>query len=106
MAEPIADIENGIDKLDRVIRTLRDERDKARADASVFKSSLDERELELLQMDEERQKERASLNEQLAQARLAKEDLEKRLAEVAAKVRGLMPLVDEFTGGGSPGDRT
>jgi uncharacterized protein involved in exopolysaccharide biosynthesis len=96
MGSSIIDIESGIAKIETLIKSLREDRDKARAEAAEAKRLLEERELELLQMDEERQDERRGFDEALSEARQASENLETRLAELAARIKNLMPLVAEY----------
>ena len=114
MSSSIIDIESGITKLEALIKSLREDRDKARAEAAEAKRLLDERELELLQVDEERQEERRGFDDMLSEARQASENLEARLAELAARIKNLVPLVAEYDHTDSdaetvlipPGDRT
>jgi len=102
MSDSIMDIESGIDKIEAMIKSLRDERDKAVSDAAAAKRALDDREMELLQSDEELQQTKRRCEEKLAEEKKAREDIEARLAEVASKVKNLLPLVTEY----SPEDRT
>jgi chromosome segregation ATPase len=101
MSDSMTDIESGIDKIEALIKTLRDERDTARAEAAKTKRELDDREMELLQFDEEMAQTKRRYEEQLTEATQAREDMETRLAEVAAKVKNLMPLVAEYSSGDS-----
>jgi chromosome segregation ATPase len=94
--DSILDIESGIDKIEALIKTIRNERDKAKAEADSLKKTLDDHELELLQFDEELQKEKQKYAEKLAEEKKAREEIESRLAEVASKVKNLLPLVSEF----------
>jgi chromosome segregation ATPase len=97
MSDSIMDIESGLDKIEALIRALRDERDKARDEAADLKRALDDREMELLQSDEELQQTKRKCEEQLAEARDAREEMERRLSEVAAKMKNMMPLVAEYS---------
>jgi uncharacterized protein involved in exopolysaccharide biosynthesis len=114
MSSSITDIESGITKIETLIKSLREDRDKARAEAADAKRLLEERELELLQLDEERQEERRGFDDMLSEARQASENLEAKLAELAARIKNLMPLVAEYDHADSnaetvrtpPGDRT
>jgi predicted nucleic acid-binding Zn-ribbon protein len=96
MGSSITDIESGITKIEALIKALREDRDKARAEAADAKRLLDERELELLQMDEERQEERRVSDDRLSEAKQASENLEAKLTELAARIKNLMPLVAEY----------
>jgi chromosome segregation ATPase len=93
MADSIMDIESGIEKIEVLVKNLREDRDKARSEVAALKSALDDRELELLQIDEELQQERRRFEEQLSESVRSKEDLEHRLTEVASKIRNLLPLI-------------
>ncbi|MDR3281049.1 MAG: hypothetical protein LBT23_11095 [Synergistaceae bacterium] len=96
MLESILDIESGIEKIEVLVRTLREDRDKARAEAAELRKALDEREIELLQLDEERERERRGYEDKMAETSRAMEDLESRIHYVADKVRNIMPLVNEY----------
>jgi chromosome segregation ATPase len=97
MSDAITDIESGIDKIEALIKTLRDERDAAKAEAAAMKRDLDDREMELLQTDEEMAETKRGYEEQLAESRQAREDMETRLSDVASKVKNLMALVAEYS---------
>jgi chromosome segregation ATPase len=96
MSSSITDIESGITKLEALIKSLREDRDKARAEAAEAKSALEERELELLQADEERREERRGFEDTLSETRQESEKLEAKLAELAARIKNLMPLIAEY----------
>ena len=97
MSDSILDIESGLDKIEALVKTLREERDTAKEDVLSMKRALDERETEYLQIDEELQKVRRESEEQIAELRGEREDLEKRLAEVALKFKNIMPLVMQYS---------
>ena len=97
MSDSMLDIENGLDKIEALVRTLREERDEAKAEAESTRRALDDREMEFLQIDEELQDVKRRSEEQLAAERREREDLEDRLAEVALKVKNLMPLVMKYS---------
>ncbi|MDR1508764.1 MAG: hypothetical protein LBS53_03930 [Synergistaceae bacterium] len=112
MSSLITDIESGITKIEELIKSLREDSDKARAEAEDAKRALEERELELLQIDEERQEERRAFDDMLSEARQAGENMEARLAELAVRIKNLIPLVAEYDDTDSdaavrtpPGDR-
>ena len=98
MSDSILDIESGIDKIEALVKTLREERDTAKAELEPIKRALDDREMEFLQIDEELQELKRNGDERLAEERKAREDLENRLAEVAVKVKNLLPIVMEYSG--------
>ena len=97
MSDSILDIESGLDKIEALVKTLREERDTAKAEAEAIKRALDERETEYLQIDEELQEVRRTSEEQLEAARREREDLENRLAEVALKFKNILPLVMKYS---------
>jgi len=94
MSDSILDIESGIDKIEALVKALREERDKAKAEAEMMRRTLDDREMEFLQIDEELQEMRRNGDGRLAEERRVREELENRLAEVAAKVKNLLPIVE------------
>jgi len=98
MSDSILDIESGIDKIEALIKTLREERDKAKAEVESIKRALDDREMEFLQIDEELQELKRNGDERFAEERRIREDLENRLTEVASKVKNLLPIVMEYSG--------
>ena len=97
MSDSMLDIESGLDKIEALVKTLREERDAAKAEAEANKRALDERETEYLQIDEELQEVRRASEERLETARREREDLENRLVEVALKLKNLMPLVMKYS---------
>ena len=97
MSDSILDIESSLDKIEALVKALREERDTAKADAESMKRALDDREMELLQIDEELQEVKRKSEEELAAERGEREDLENRLAEVAMKLKNLMPLVMQYS---------
>ena len=98
MSDSILDIESGIDKIEALVKTLREERDTAKAEAESARRELDDREMEFLQMDEELQELKRNSEDRLAEERRVREDLENRLTEVALKVQNLLPIVMEYSG--------
>ena len=98
MSDSILDIESGIDKIEALVKALREERDVAKAEAEAARRALDDREMEFLQVDEDLQELKRKGDEQLAEERKVREDLENRLAEVAVKVKNLLPIVMEYSG--------
>ena len=97
MSDSILDIENGLDKIEALVKTLREERDTAKSEAESMKRALDDREMELLQIDEELREVKRKSEEQLDSERKEREDLENRLKEVALKLKNLMPLVMQYS---------
>ena len=96
MSDTIMDIESCMDKIEALVKTLREERDAARAEIESMRRALDERETEFLQVDDELQKIRREGEEQLAAERREREDLENRLTAVASKLKNMLPLVAQY----------
>jgi chromosome segregation ATPase len=97
MSDSIVDIENGLVKIEALIRGLSEDKEKARAEAADLKRALDDRELEFLTLDEERQNMKDDYERQIAESSRAREELELRLEELASKIMALMPLVEEYS---------
>jgi chromosome segregation ATPase len=97
MSDSIADIENGLLKIEALIRGLSEDRDKARAEIAELKRALDDRELELLTLDEAQQNMKNDYESQIAESARAREELELKLEELASKIMALMPLVEEYS---------
>lgn len=95
MIKKIEEIESSLAKLEDIIKTLRSERDSAKKSAENLKKQLDERELELLQLDEEIQNTTKRYEEELKTLREDRQTLEKKLDSFAARVRELIPLLPE-----------
>ncbi|MDR1650933.1 MAG: hypothetical protein LBR87_04035 [Synergistaceae bacterium] len=102
MIDSIVDIESGIDRIEAIVKSLREERDRARSEAEALRKSLDERELELLQIDEELQQTKRGFDEKIAEEGRARGELESRLTELAARIKNLLPLVDEYQPSDAP----
>jgi predicted AAA+ superfamily ATPase len=97
MSDSIADIERGLLKIEALIKGLRDDRDMARTEAAELKRALDDRELEFMALDEERQNMKNDYEKQIAESSRAREELELKLEELASKIVDLMPLVEEYS---------
>ncbi len=93
MIAKLAEFENIIEKLETLIKNLKDERDKALDELEQTKKLVDQRELELLQLDEEIQREAKSFEERLKAATEERVDAEKKLDELADRIRNLLHLL-------------
>lgn len=93
MIEKLTEIENVVDKLETLVRTLREDRDRAWEEVGRLKKALDERETELLQLDEEIRQEAKRFDEQMQSMHQEREDVSNRLDEVAGRIRDLLPLL-------------
>jgi hypothetical protein len=58
---------------------------------------LDDREMELLTLDEAQQNMKNDYERQISESSRAREELESRLEELASKIMALMPLVEEYS---------
>jgi chromosome segregation ATPase len=97
MSNSITDIENGLLKIETLIRGLFEDRDEARAEITDLKRALDDRELELLALDEAQQNMKNDYERQIAESSRAREELELKLEDLASKVMALMPLAEEYS---------
>ncbi|MDR0651921.1 MAG: hypothetical protein LBG12_01310 [Synergistaceae bacterium] len=97
MSDSIADIENGLVKIEALIRGLFNDRDRARAEAADLKRALDDREMELLTLDEAQQNMKDDYERQIAESSRAREELELKLEELASKIMDLIPLAEEYS---------
>ncbi|MDR3164013.1 MAG: hypothetical protein LBU13_00375 [Synergistaceae bacterium] len=97
MSDSIANIERGLMKIETLIRGLYDDRDKARAEAVELKRALDDRELELLTLDEAKQNMENDCERRIEESSRAREELESKLEELASKIMALVPLAEEYS---------
>ena len=91
MITRIAEIEQVAEKLETMIKSLIKDRDEAWSEIARLKQMLDDRELELLQTDEELQK----VTDERDSVMRDKEDTERRLDDVAYRIKELLPLLTE-----------
>ncbi|MDR0764654.1 MAG: hypothetical protein LBE65_03575 [Synergistaceae bacterium] len=97
MSDSITDIENGLLKIEALIKGLSDDRDKARAETAEMKRALDDRETELLTLDESMRNMKNDCERQIAESSRVREELESRIGELASKIRTLMSLAEEYS---------
>ncbi|MDR3322118.1 MAG: hypothetical protein LBS93_06675 [Synergistaceae bacterium] len=95
MIGKITELDGVVGKLESLIKTFRDERDKAVGEADRLKKVLDDRELELLQMDEQLQKESKRIEEERQAMMREHADYEQKLGELATRIRELLPLLTD-----------
>ena len=79
----------------RDIEALREERDLAVRELASVKTALDEREIELLQMDEEMQREIARFEDERKMLQQERGEAEERLEKLASRVRELVSFLPE-----------
>ncbi|MDR1019865.1 MAG: hypothetical protein LBL73_03820 [Synergistaceae bacterium] len=104
MIAKITEIDGIIDKLETVIMKLREERDRAVDELAAVKKALDERELELLQMDEETQRAIAGFEDELRVIKQERSEAEQRLESVAVRVRELVSFLPDSAASQAAGD--
>lgn len=93
MIRKLEEIEKSLAKLGDAVKTMRLERDSARNAASSLRKQLDERELELLQLDEEIQNATKKYEEELATLREDRKTMEKKLDSFGGRIRELISLL-------------
>lgn len=96
MTGRVAEIVESAERLERSLTALIADRERAWAEVARLKKALDERELEFLQMDEEYQRAVKKFGEERSAMDAEKAEIERRLDEVAAKVKALLPLLPEI----------
>lgn len=101
MTGRVAEIEESAARLERSISALVADRERAWAEVARLKKALDERELEFLQMDEEYQRAVKKFDDERAAMDAEKADVERRLDEVASKVKALLPLLPDISAASS-----
>ncbi|MDR1580744.1 MAG: hypothetical protein LBS35_10340 [Synergistaceae bacterium] len=97
MSDSITDIENGLLKIEALIRGLTEDRDRAKVEIAELKRALDDRELEFLTLDEAQQNMKNDYERQIAESSRAREELEFKLEELASRIMALIPLVGEYS---------
>jgi chromosome segregation ATPase len=93
MIAKITEIDSIIDRLENAITTLREERDRAVRELTGVKTALDERELELLQMDEEMQREIARFDDERKMIQQERAEANARLEKLASRIRELVSFL-------------
>ena len=93
--DKMAEIEGYADKIEDLIKTLLQERDEARTEVIRLKKLLDDRELELLQLDEEFSREKARYDQENTSMRERLEEAGGRLNNLATRLREIMPLLPD-----------
>jgi predicted nucleic acid-binding Zn-ribbon protein len=96
MIGKIAEIDAAAGKLELMVKSLVEDRERAWAEVARLKKALDEREMEFLQMDEEFQNAVKGFDEERAAMREERAEAERRLDEVSSRVRTLLPLLPEI----------
>ena len=95
MIKKLEEIDIALAKLEELTRTLRSERDCARDAADNLKKQLDDRELELLQLDDEIQSMTKRHEEELSAMRDEQRKSEERLDSLAGRIREMIPMLSE-----------
>lgn len=95
MIKKIEEIENTLAKLEGLIKNLRTERDSAKSAGESLKAQLDERELELLQLDEEIQNMTKRHEEETLALKEERKKLEEKLDSLTNRLREMIPMLSE-----------
>jgi chromosome segregation ATPase len=95
MIAKITEIDGIIDKLESLIKTLREERDEAVQELAAVKKNLDDRELELLQLDEEMQRDKKRFDEERQVVLQERAEAAQKLDKIALRIRELVPLLPQ-----------
>lgn len=95
MINKITDIETAMDRLEAMVRELQADRTRAWEEVSRLKKALDDREMELLQMDEEMQQNAKRFEEERDAMRGEQTETEQKLEQVALRIRNLLPLLPD-----------
>jgi predicted nucleic acid-binding Zn-ribbon protein len=93
MIAKITEIDGIIDRLENMMTALREERDRAISELASLKTELDERELELLQMDEEMRREAARFEDERNMIQQERSEAEARLDKLASRIRELISFL-------------
>lgn len=95
MMNKLTELEKVVERLETFVDALCEERDEAVCEAKNLRKALDERELELLQIDEESRKEKERLREELETAKAELEESDRRMERLAERIRNLLPLLPD-----------
>lgn len=95
MIKKIEEIESALAKLEEMAKSLRVERDSAREAGKALKKQLDEREFELLQLDEEIQNMTKRHEEEIKALQDEQRKLEEKLGSFANRIREMIPMLSE-----------
>lgn len=98
----INEIESSAERLESLVRSLVDDRARAWAEVDRLKKSLDDRELELLQLDEHLQNETKRFEEERDSLTTSLAEAETCLEQVALRMRTILPLLPEIEGSVAP----
>lgn len=96
MIGSVAEIKEASDRLESMVRALVEDRERAWAEVARLKKALDDREMEFLQMDEEYRNAVKKFEEERTAMTSDREDMERTIDEVAARIRSLLPILPEL----------
>jgi uncharacterized FlgJ-related protein len=102
MISKITEIDGIIDRLETLIKTLREERDSALNELVRVKKDLESRELEIMQMDEEIQKEAKRFEEERQFIMQERIEAGQRLDKMALRIKELAPPLSESINSENP----
>jgi chromosome segregation ATPase len=95
MIEKIAEVNGIVGKLEELVRELVSERNAAANEVARLRKNLDDREMDLLQLDEQLRSETMKFEEELAKLKQEREDIERKFDELAERIRSILPLLPE-----------
>lgn len=93
MIKKIEEIGSALANLEGMVKTLKTERDSAKDAGESLKKQLDERELELLQLDEEIQNMTKRHEEEIKALKEEQQKLEEKLDSFAKRIREMIPML-------------
>lgn len=96
MSVRLDEVKDSADRLERMVRALVADRERAWAEVARLKQALDDRELEFLQADEESQKEIQRLGSERSEIERERDESARQMEEIAAKIRDIIPLLPEI----------
>ncbi|MDR1481698.1 MAG: hypothetical protein LBI74_03640 [Synergistaceae bacterium] len=95
MIEKIAAVYGIVEKLEESVRELVAERNASANEIMRLRKNLDDREMDLLQLDERLRNETERFEDELARLKQEREEIEKKFDELAERIRSILPLLPE-----------
>lgn len=91
----VEEIQEAAGRLERMLRALVEDRDRAWAEVARLKKSLDDREMEFLQMDEEYRNAVKKFDEEKSAMASDRQETERQLEEISTRIKALLPLLPD-----------
>ncbi|MDR1885607.1 MAG: hypothetical protein LBQ56_04975 [Synergistaceae bacterium] len=95
MIAKITELDGIVERLETLVRTIARERDSALEEVERLRKNLDDRELELLQLDEELQRATQRFDDERAATAQEREETERRLDDLASRIKSMLPPPSE-----------